>query len=65
MAYWSGLRASIKELKAMRAIPSDPRIIARLEAMIAAKQSLLDARDLTVQSRQRNITDKTPAKAVA
>lgn len=46
MAYWSGLKASIKTLKAMRATRTDPRHIARIDAAIAAKQALLNARNL-------------------
>lgn len=44
MTYWSGLKASIKSLKALRATETDSRRVARIDAEIAAKQALLNAR---------------------
>jgi hypothetical protein len=44
MSYWAGLKASIKTLKGMLVVESDPRRAARIEAEIAAKQTLLASR---------------------
>jgi hypothetical protein len=44
MSYWSGLKASIKNLKALQASETDARRIARIDAEIAAKEALINAR---------------------
>lgn len=44
MSYWAGLRASIKELKALLAAEADPRRATRLDAAIKAQQALFATR---------------------